>query len=78
MKTAISLPNPRFEAVDALAARLGVSRSALFQRAVEQYLREHDDTAVTEALDRVYATETAHVDPLLADLQIVSLPPDEW
>lgn len=78
MKTAISLPNPLFEAVESLAARLGISRSALFQRAVEQYLRQYDDAAVTEALDRVYAAETARVDPLLATLQAASLPLDEW
>ena len=35
MKTAISIPDALLEAADALAARLGVSRSVLFQQAVE-------------------------------------------
>ena len=78
MKTAISLPDPLFKAADALSLRLGISRSELFQRAMEEYLREHDDELVTETLNRVYASETARLDPVLEALQVVSLPRDEW
>ena len=34
MKTAISLPDPLFKSADALARRLGVSRSELFANAM--------------------------------------------
>ena len=80
MKTAISLPDTLFDAAEQLARRMGISRSQLFQRAVESFLRQHKDEGVTEALDRVYGQDgvVAHLDPLLEQLQLASLPEDEW
>jgi metal-responsive CopG/Arc/MetJ family transcriptional regulator len=44
MKTAVSIPEPIFHAAEALAKRLGLSRSELFSRALEAYLEayQHD------------------------------------
>lgn len=78
MKTAISLPDPMFEAADALAARLGITRSELFRRAMERLLRDHDEEQITEALNRVYANESSTLDPVLAKMQTASLERDEW
>jgi len=78
MKTAISLPEPLFLAADELAARLGVSRSELFRRAMEKLLRDFDDEAITEALDGVYASEPSSVPPDLARMQAGTLAPEEW
>jgi hypothetical protein len=80
MKTAISLPDPLFQAAELLATRMGISRSELFQRAVHAFLREHKDEGVTEALNKVYGSgsEEARLDPLLEQLQLGSLTKDEW
>jgi metal-responsive CopG/Arc/MetJ family transcriptional regulator len=80
MKTAISLPDVMFEAADRLARRLGMSRSELVQRALLQYLKDHNQAGVTEALNAVYAEDPAdgRVDPLLAKLQGASLPREDW
>lgn len=78
MKTAISLPDPLFEAADALATRLGITRSELFRRAMERLLRDHDEEQITEALNRVYANESSTLDPVLAKMQTASLERDEW
>ena len=80
MKTAISIPDPLFEAAEQLAKRLGVSRSELFQRAVQAFLTEHGDEGITEALDQVYrpGSPEARLDPLLAQLQLNSLSKDVW
>ena len=80
MKTAISIPDPLFEAAERLAKRLGVSRSELFQRALQAFLQEHNDEGVTEALDKIYSpgAEDGSLDPLLEQLQLASLPKDEW
>lgn len=43
MKTAISLPDELFEAMDRAARALGVSRSELFARAAAAYLERSDD-----------------------------------
>lgn len=80
MKTAISLPDPLFQAAELLATRMGISRSELFQRAVYAFLREHKDEGVTESLNKVYGrgSEEARLDPLLEQLQLGSLLKDEW
>lgn len=78
MKTAISIPDPIFEEADALAKRLGVSRSELYSKAVESYLGDHRREGVTEALDRIYGSESSDLDPVLAALQSASLPHEDW
>jgi predicted transcriptional regulator len=79
MKTAISIPDPLFAAAEELARRMGLSRSELFQRAVKDFLEEHKDAVVTEALDEVYGKEDAgRLDAVLEQLEIASLPREEW
>ncbi|HSL84672.1 MAG TPA: hypothetical protein VLF66_18000 [Thermoanaerobaculia bacterium] len=78
MKTAVSIPNPVFEAAEELAHRLGVSRSELYARALSDFIEKRLDRRVTERLDEVYAREESGLDPALARLQAASLPRDEW
>jgi antitoxin MazE6 len=78
MKTAVSLPDPLFEAADQLAKRLGVSRSELYATAIEEYLRSHRNEGVTEALNRIYREEPSNLDPVISAIQAASLPRDEW
>jgi len=78
MKTAISLPDPLFEAADQLAKRLGMSRSELYATAVEEYLKSHRSEGVTEALNRIYREEPSNLDPVISAIQAASLPRDEW
>jgi len=80
MKTAISLPDPLFEAAERLARRMGISRSELFQRAMQAFLQEHRDEGVTETLNHVYGpgSEEARLDLILEQLQLASLPKEEW
>ncbi|HKH49104.1 MAG TPA: CopG family transcriptional regulator [Thermoanaerobaculia bacterium] len=54
VKTAISLPEPLFEKADAFARQQNISRSQLFARAVEEFLRHHESQALLDALNRVY------------------------
>ena len=79
MKTAISLPDALFQSAEALAHRLGVSRSELFANAVAEFIAQHDDTRLTERLNAVYA-DTAHEAPDLglAALQARSLAREKW
>jgi metal-responsive CopG/Arc/MetJ family transcriptional regulator len=80
MKTAISIPDTLFEAAETLSARLGISRSELYQRAIGAYLQANRDAGVTEALDQIYGSDDApsRVDPVLMRLQLASLPKEEW
>ena len=54
VKTAISLPEPLFDRADAFARQQNISRSQLFARAVEEFLRRHESQALLEALNRAY------------------------
>ena len=78
MKTAVSIPDPVFHAAESLASRLGMSRSQLFREALEAYISAHDDEKVREALDDVYSTESSEPDSALAQLQLASLPDEDW
>lgn len=78
MKTAISIPNPVFDEAEALANRLGLSRSQLYTRAVEAFLRKNRLRNITEALDEVYSTQSSRVDPILERMQFLFLPKEEW
>lgn len=78
MKTAVSIPDPVFDAAEELAAHLGMSRSELYSRALSDYLEDRLERAVTRRLDQVYSNEDSTLDPELARLQSASLPREEW
>lgn len=76
MKTNISIPDSILEGVDALAERLGMSRSEVFRRAVEEYVNLHRYDGVRETLDSVYSEESSALDKALAQMQFASL--EHW
>jgi metal-responsive CopG/Arc/MetJ family transcriptional regulator len=79
MKTAISLPDPLFKAAEALARRLGVSRSQLFANAIAELIAQHDRSQLTERLNAVYGESAGEPPDLgLAALQARSLPSEKW
>jgi metal-responsive CopG/Arc/MetJ family transcriptional regulator len=78
MKTAISLPDEIYHSADQLAKRLGMSRSELYSKAVSIYISTHKNEAVTEALDKIYATEKSEIDPAITTMQLKSLPKEDW
>ncbi|MGH6917643.1 MAG: CopG family ribbon-helix-helix protein [Geminicoccaceae bacterium] len=80
MKTAISIPDPVFEAAERLAKRLGKSRSELYATAIRDYLEEHRHEGVTERLNEIYGAvpEESDVDELLMDLQVRSVGKKDW
>lgn len=79
MKTAISLPDALFSAAERLAGRLKLSRSELYQRALADYLARHEDSAITQQLDRVYGPAGGEsIDPVLDRLQWASLAREDW
>jgi metal-responsive CopG/Arc/MetJ family transcriptional regulator len=66
MKTAISIPDPLFHAAERAAKRQKVSRSRFYAKAVAAYLKSQREKGINEALDVVYASEPAKLDPALA------------
>lgn len=78
MKTAISVPEPIYVAAERLAHQLGISRSELYSTAVSDFIRTHQGDQITAQLNRVYATEDSALDPVLVQIQALSLPREEW
>jgi len=78
MKTDISIPNPIFRSAEKLAQKLGISISELYTAALTTYVTEHEKAAVTETLDRVYASEPSQMEPELIQMQVAVLGGEEW
>ena len=54
VKTAISLQQPLFEQVEALAQELQISRSRLFVLAVEAFIQRYQNQKLLEAINEAY------------------------
>ena len=61
MKTAISIPDDIFDSADALADRLGVSRSELYANAVAEFVARHRGEKLTDRLNALYVTEPSRL-----------------
>lgn len=78
MKTAISIPDPIFQAAEGLAHRMGMSRSQLYAEAVAEYMESHKNQNVTEILNKVYENESSSLDEELYSLQSQSISKEDW
>ena len=78
MKTAVSLPDQVFKAAEALAGRLGMTRSRLYATAIEEFVARHQARRVSEKLDAVYGQASSKLDPAVRKAQARALKKDEW
>jgi hypothetical protein len=54
MKTAVSIDNKIFEAAEKAAKELGLSRSSLYSRAIEEFVQNHLTDIITQKYNEVY------------------------
>lgn len=59
MKTAGSLPDRRYEETERTAQAMGIARSQLFAKALEEFIERHRRENITERLNEVYSEATA-------------------
>lgn len=78
MKTAISIPDPIFEAAEGFAHRQGISRSELYAKAVAEYIATRKSANITQKLNEVYGDEESTLDKELHTMQTSSLLQEEW
>lgn len=78
METTVTIPTPLFESAEQVAQQLGMSRSQLYSTALSTYLESLKASQVTLALDEIYADETSTLDPVVMNMQLASIPGDEW
>jgi metal-responsive CopG/Arc/MetJ family transcriptional regulator len=56
MKTAVSIPDSIFETADQLAKELGISRSELYARALEELIRNRKREHITASINATLAS----------------------
>ena len=78
MKTAISIPDPIFQAAEVMAKHLGISRSELFTVAVSKYIEAHDDQAITQSLNKIFSQTENELDDVMVKMQLNSLQKEKW
>lgn len=78
MKTAITIPDPLAQNAKLVASQLGITHDELYVRAIEAFLRQHLDDAITAKLNEVYAEVDSELDPVMQTIQWLSLPKEEW
>ncbi|MBU0934216.1 MAG: ChpI protein [Spirochaetes bacterium] len=54
MKTAISLPDTLYKDAEKIAVSMGIPRSQLFAKALEEFIKHHKKEAITERLNALY------------------------
>jgi hypothetical protein len=79
MRITLHIPDPLFRSGEKLARRLRLTRSALYAKAMEQYLAKlKRDEALTRELDRVYRKLDTRLDPAIMAAQLRTLPKEDW
>ena len=72
------MPDGLAEKTDRMAAQLGVSRSELIQRALEQFVEDASDDAITRQLDRIYGRAASALESAVATTQRAVLLDEGW
>ena len=75
MKTAVSIPDQVFKRAERLAKRLGLSRSALYGKALADYVAKRSPAAVTAALNALVDSGDLAVDPFVEQAADLTLRP---
>jgi metal-responsive CopG/Arc/MetJ family transcriptional regulator len=57
IRTAISIQKSLFDQVESLAQQLNISRSHLFELALEMFIKNHQNQALLDEINQAYADE---------------------
>ena len=72
------MPDDLFRLAELTARRLHISRSELYAKAIAEFVKQRDESAITERLNDVYSRHAAKVDPGLHRAQLKSIGKDSW
>jgi len=78
MKTAISLPDELFKSADLTAKELGLSRSALIQMALEDFLGSKAERSIIERLNKVYSKVDSSIPAEIEKYQSLTANRENW
>ncbi|AEJ20959.1 hypothetical protein [Gracilinema caldarium] len=72
MKTAISLPDTLYNDAEKIAKDMGIPRSQLFAKALEEFINHHKKDRITDKLNSIYKKELLGNDRIV-DVNLESL-----
>ena len=78
MKTAISIPDELFESAERLIAKLKISRSRLYSRAIAEFVARHDEDVVTQQMDQALREMEAPYEEFSKEASRQVLRREEW
>jgi metal-responsive CopG/Arc/MetJ family transcriptional regulator len=78
MKTAISIPDDLFRTADKTARKLGLSRSALIQRALIDFLESQNQKSIVEKLNKVYSKIDSSIPMEIQEYQRSTIQKEDW
>ena len=78
MKIAVSIPDPVFDAAEAMAKERGIPRSQLYAEALRDYLANNGPDAITARLDAVYSKLAEGLDPAWQQAQSQAVGDESW
>jgi predicted transcriptional regulator len=76
--TTVTLPSDLFQKVETLAGQLGVLPDELYRQALTRLLAAYEETEITRRLNEFYDHEDSSLDPVLMQMQTLSLKPEKW
>jgi metal-responsive CopG/Arc/MetJ family transcriptional regulator len=77
MKTAISIPDLIFKQAEHLAHKQGISRSELYTKAINEYIKEREEKNITESLNCIYENNPAIINKGIYSIQYSTLKDDD-
>jgi len=82
MKTAISIPDELFVSAEKTAKKLGIPRSQLFAKALEEFIQTHSKENITQKLNEIYSNKLTKDDDSISNISVSklrkSLKNDSW
>ena len=78
MKTAISIPDELFESAERLIAKLKISRSRLYTRAIAEFVARHDEDVVTQQMDQALREMEAPYEEFSKEASRQAFRREEW
>jgi len=73
MKTAISLPDRLYEDAEETAKSLGIPRSQLYAKAIEEFINNHKQERITELLNEVYSELSDSSESIISRVSLESI-----
>jgi metal-responsive CopG/Arc/MetJ family transcriptional regulator len=70
MKTAVSIPDDIYADAERTARQLGIPRSQLVARALEEFIRNHERDRLTKKLDAVYGSDDEIAEHAVSEAEV--------